>query len=118
MRFMAAALDLHANLWLEQNNEVVLSSWRVQLLEAIEATGSISAAAERMHVQYHRAWDRLDEMERGLGVQLVDRQVGGPGGGGARLTEAGRSYVARFNRFSQSIESIIRQQFRRTFGGE
>ncbi len=112
---MSAALTPHANLWLEQDDRVVLSSWRVRLLEAIEETGSISAAAERMQVQYRCAWEKLEEMEAGLKLRLVDRQVGGAHGGGARLTASGRDYVARFNCFAQGIERIIENQFNECF---
>ena len=35
------------NLWIEHDGVVVLSAWRVDLLEAIDAAGSISAAAEQ-----------------------------------------------------------------------
>ena len=115
---MATAITPHANLWVERDGRVVLSLWRVQLLEAIEATGSINAAAERMQVQYHRAWDRLQEMEQGLGVPLVERHVGGPGGGGARLTEAGRQYVARFNVFARGVDALIAEQFQQAFPDE
>ena len=41
----SSPLTVHANLWLETNDKVVLSRWRVQLLEAIDETGSIRAAA-------------------------------------------------------------------------
>jgi molybdate transport system regulatory protein len=112
---MSSALTPHANLWLERDDRVVLSSWRVRLLEAIEETGSISAAAERMQVQYRCAWDKLEEMETGLGLRLVDRQVGGPRGGGARLTACGRDYVARFHQFAQGIETLIERQFHECF---
>ncbi len=115
---MPLPLTPHANLWIEHDGEVVLSSWRVRLLEAIEATGSISAAAERMQVQYRRAWERLEEMERGLGVPLIERHAGGLGGGGARLTDAGRKYVARFNVFAQGVETLIAHQFDRAFPSE
>ena len=57
---LSEALTPHLNLWLERDGQVVLSVWRVQLLAAIDQTGSISAAAERMQVQYRLAWDRLD----------------------------------------------------------
>ena len=115
---MATAMTPHANLWIERDGQVVLSLWRVQLLEAIETTGSISAAAERMQVQYHRAWDRLQEMEKGLGVPLVERHAGGPGGGGARLTDAGRQHVARFNVFARGVEALISEQFKQAFPDE
>ena len=37
----SSPLTVHTNLWLETNDKVVLSRWRVQLLEAIGETGSI-----------------------------------------------------------------------------
>ena len=72
------ALTPHLNLWLERDGQVVLSVWRVQLLAAIDQTGSISAAAERMQVQYRLAWDRLDQMER---------EAGPPAGGPSQRAE-------------------------------
>jgi len=72
---MLARLSPHANLWLERDEQVVLSRWRVRLLEAIEETGSISGAAKRVGVQYRLAWDRLEEMENGLGVALASKPL-------------------------------------------
>jgi molybdate transport system regulatory protein len=111
-----APLTAHANLWLEANGQVALSRWRVQLLEAIAATGSIRAAAAQMKITYNLAWHRLDEMEQALGVQLVHRQRGGPGGGAAQLTEQGRAYVARFNRFAAEVDAVMARAFEAHFG--
>ena len=113
---MSEPLTPHTNLWIERDGQVVLSKWRVQLLEAIEQTGSISAAAERMQIQYRLAWERLEEMEHGLGLRLVERHVGGAGGGGARLTEAGRDLAQRFNRLADQVDSCLSEQFREVFG--
>jgi molybdate transport system regulatory protein len=112
---MPPTLIPRANLWIESNGRVVLSSWRVRLLEAIAATGSITRAAEQMGVQYRRAWEKLDEMEQGLGFALVDRYVGGPAGGGARLTQAGQEYVARFKQYATAIENLVAGQFTQAF---
>ncbi len=111
----ADRLTPHANLWIERHERVVLSRWRVQLLEAIEATGSISAAADRLGVQYRLAWERLEEMEEGLGLHLVERHVGGAHGGGASLTAAGRDFVARFNAFAASLDQMLQDQFLKHF---
>ena len=113
---LSEALTPHLNLWLERDGQVVLSVWRVQLLAAIEQTGSISAAAERMQVQYRLAWDRLDEMERGLGLRLVDRHAGGAGGGGASLTAAGRDLVDRFNVLAAAVDGCLAEHFQQSFG--
>ena len=112
-----ADLAPHVNLWIERGGRVALSRWRVQLLEAVEATGSISAAAERMGVQYRLAWDRLEEMEEGLGVRLVERHVGGAGGGGAIVTSVGRNLIARFNAFATAVEAAVGDEFQHYFQG-
>jgi len=114
----SSPLTIHSNVWLESNDQVVLSRWRVQLLEAIDETGSISAAAKQMKITYDLAWHRLDEMETALGIHLVERQRGGPKGGGAQLTEAGHDYVARFERFAAETDAIIARVFHETFGEE
>ena len=105
-----------SNLWVERDGQVVLSKWRVNLLRAIDQAGSISAAAQVMKVSYHRAWEKLHEMETRLGVALVETQTGGTHGGGARLTAEARDYVARFEKFSQGIDDIVARHFAESFG--
>jgi molybdate transport system regulatory protein len=68
---------------------------KVELLERIAASGSISAARE-MAMSYKRAWDLVEEMNRIFGKPMLETQKGGPGGGGARLTPAGETVVARY----------------------
>jgi molybdate transport system regulatory protein len=106
------------NLWIESDGMVVLSPWRVRLLETIAATGSITAAAEQLHVPYRRAWEKLQEIERGLGVKVVDTAVGGAGGGGAHLTEAGRQAVARFHAFAAGFEAEVARRYARAFSND
>lgn len=104
-----------ANFWIEEEGKVVLSSWRVRLLEAIARTGSISAAADEMNISYRRAWDKIHECEERLGVKLVDTQTGGLGGGGSELTEAANDYIARFHQFTSGLNELISQRFRESF---
>jgi molybdate transport system regulatory protein len=105
------------NLWIESGEQVVLSRWRAALLAAVEETGSINAAAERMGVQYRLAWERLEKMENGLGVRLLHRHVGGAGGGGARLTPEGRDLVERFERYAERVDAAMTNIFDEVFGG-
>jgi molybdate transport system regulatory protein len=103
------------NLWLESDGEVVLSAWRVQLLETIQAAGSIRAAAEELRIPYRRAWEKVHEMEDRSGLRLLETEVGGEGGGGARLTRDGRDVIARFHRFVAGLEQEILRRYRRAF---
>ncbi len=110
-------MQIKSNFWVEKDGEVVLSRWRVSLLLAIDETGSISAAAERMGIPYRRAWDKVHECEERLGAKLIDTQTGGHGGGGAQLTREGTEYVRRFQQFSNGLDELIRTRFREAFEG-
>jgi len=73
-----------------------LGPGKVQLLEAIEKTGSISAAGRSMQMSYRRAWLLVDDLNRIFRSPLVEAQPGGAKGGGARLTALGRDIVANY----------------------
>ena len=107
-----------ANFWAEIDGDVVLSEWRVQLLQAIDAAGSISGAAQQLDIPYKLAWERIHEMEGRLGQPLVDAQVGGAGGGGATLTPLAREYVRRWHEFQQGLEALVAQRFAAAFGDD
>ncbi len=103
-------------LWIEQDGKLALSDYRVRLLRLIDETGSLSHAAEAMHLSYRRAWGKLKEIEQNLGVKLVDTTVGGAGGGSSRLTPEGRLLIERYERLQAGAEHELAQQFSRTFG--
>ena len=69
---------------------------KVALLEEIARTGSISAAGRALKMSYRRAWELVEDLNRHLGEPVVSTAAGGAGGGGARLTEAGSTLVARY----------------------
>ena len=102
-------MALKYNFWLEVEDEVALSLWRVQLLTAVDQTGSINQAAAQMQVPYRIAWQKIHEMEERLGQKLVETQTGGQSGGGTQLTTLAQNYIAQFNQISQEIESLLEQ---------
>jgi len=104
------------NVWLEKDEAVVLSQWRVLLLETIAATGSISAAAEKLGVPYRRAWEKVQEIEKGLGFKVVETAIGGSGGGGAHLTPAARKAITQFHAFSDGLDAEIERRYKKVFG--
>jgi|SRR5580700_8660449 molybdate transport system regulatory protein len=62
---------------------------KVKLLESIRDTGSISAAAREMGMDYKRAWMLLDSINQAFTEPVTDAASGGPKGGGAVLTPFG-----------------------------
>lgn len=62
---------------------------RLEVLRSMQHAGSISAAARANGVSYKAAWQALETLSNLAGVPLVEKVVGGSGGGGARLTAEG-----------------------------
>jgi len=69
---------------------------KVALLEEIGRSGSISAAGRAMKMSYRRAWQLVEDLNRSMAGPVVETATGGAGGGGARLTEAGRTLVQEY----------------------
>ncbi|MFC0408531.1 winged helix-turn-helix domain-containing protein [Roseomonas elaeocarpi] len=69
---------------------------KVVLLEEIGRNGSISAAGRALRMSYRRAWELVEDLNRGFGTPVVETAAGGAGGGGARLTPAGAAVVQHY----------------------
>jgi len=73
-----------------------LGPGKIRLMELISRHGSISAACREMGMSYRRAWLLVDEINRIFREPLVETQMGGSGGGGARLSKLGHDVVERY----------------------
>ena len=69
---------------------------KARLLELIEELGSIRSAAAAMSMSYRHAWLLLQAVEDTFGAPVITTATGGARGGGAKLTELGKTVVARF----------------------
>ncbi len=80
----------------------MLGPGKAELLERIGQTGSIAAAGRAMGMSYKRAWELVGTLNAMFRDPLVESTRGGPGGGGAALTEAGREVLALYRAFEAS----------------
>ena len=110
-----AQLQVRAKVWIEAAGQVVLSSWRVELLEAIARTGSLAEAAQELRVPYRTAWYKLRDAETALGIQLVVGQSGGRQGGGSRLTAEAEDLIRRFRSITADVEGTVDRRFQEAF---
>ena len=74
---------------------------KVRLLELIEEHGSIRGAAAAMNMSYRHAWLLLQAVEDTFGAPVITTATGGAKGGGAKLTDLGKTVIARY----RSIEA-------------
>jgi molybdate transport system regulatory protein len=69
---------------------------KIRLLEHVDETGSISAAARAMDMSYRRAWLLIDELNSIFKQRVTVAEHGGRAGGGAKLTAFGRDLVRHY----------------------
>jgi len=87
--------------------DIVLGPGKVDLLEGIRDTGSISAAGRRMKMSYKRAWDLVDALNHYFTEPVIHTSKGGSGGGGASLTEWGEQVLAAYRAIeARSAEAV------------
>ena len=82
---------------------------RIDILRQIGEGGSISQAARAVGVSYKAAWQALDTLTNLAGVALVERAVGGAGGGGAVLTQAGHALLAAADAMAQARDAVLQR---------
>jgi molybdate transport system regulatory protein len=84
---------------------------KIDLLEHIEAHGSLSQAARELGMSYRRAWLLLDDLNRSLSEPVVSTAVGGVRGGGAQVTSAGRALVDAYRAFEKKAQALASRAF-------
>ena len=80
---------------------------RLDILQRIGEVGSISEAARGANVSYKAAWQALETLSNLAGAPLVEKAVGGSGGGGARLTQAGTQLLEAAQLLKQARSSVL-----------
>lgn len=86
-------------------DEEMIGPGKAELLERIDHCGSIAAAGRAMGMSYKRAWQLIGTLNAMFKAPLVDSTRGGPGGGGAVLTDLGREVLDLYRAFERDAQS-------------
>jgi len=86
-------------------DEIAMGPGKADLLDAIAAHGSISAAARAMDMSYRRAWLLVDAMNRCWSTPLVETSPGRAQGSGARLSDSGSRVLDRYRKLQHALAS-------------
>jgi molybdate transport system regulatory protein len=83
------------------------SDKRLDVLRRVGHTGSISQAARDVGISYKAAWQAIETLTNLSGWPLVDRSVGGSGGGGARLTADGQRLLVLADELARARAQVL-----------
>jgi molybdate transport system regulatory protein len=102
--------DVDFRIWFFTEGEKLLGKGRVELLSRIDETGSIYKAAKEMKMSYRQAWQMVQEMNERASNPLVEKKLGGKGGGGAFITDAGKKAISAFQEFHNKVKTFINKE--------
>jgi molybdate transport system regulatory protein len=88
-------------LWLNsKDDEGVFGDGKWRLLQAIEQTGSLSAASELLKISYRKAWGDLKKAQDALNM-----------GGRTVLTVEGKKWIKAYSKFHADIEKTVEKAY-------
>ncbi len=79
---------------------------KIDLLEAIRDSGSLSQAARNLGMSYRRAWLLVDSLKQSFREPVTVASTGGKGGGGVQLTEFGETLIAGYRNLERDVAKL------------
>jgi molybdate transport repressor ModE-like protein len=107
--------EARVKVWLEVDGQYVFGFGMSEILKAVEAVGSIKAAASRLGKSYRYVWGRIKKAETTLGGSLVSTRVGGKGVCRSGLTDVARSLVRDYDALRERMFEVAREEFGHCF---
>lgn len=104
-------LRIRSKIWLEVDGQAFLGDGRYRLLAAVQRNGSINAAARELAMSYRKIWAQLQAMEESAPFPILERRIGGKGGGASQLTEEIQELMEQF----QSLRNQVNNEADRCF---
>ncbi|HUW82404.1 MAG TPA: LysR family transcriptional regulator [Phycisphaerae bacterium] len=94
-------------LWVDFNGRSALGPGKARLLEAIDASKSLSEAARQLRMSYRLAWKHLRVIEERTGITVVRSRRGGHAGGQTELTREGKALLRAYGDFRRDVEKYV-----------
>lgn len=107
---VADAAVLKPQLRISFKKSIAMGPGKADLLDAIAASGSISAAARELGMSYRRAWLLVETMNQSFREPLVVTATGGQHGGGAVVTELGCEVVSRYRAMERKAAGAVERE--------
>jgi len=95
--------------------EIFFGPGVVTLLNLIKKSESLNSAAKEMNLSYTKANKMIKAAEKALEFKLLERKIGGIGGGGSNLTPECIKFLEQYILFEQEINELSNDLFHKYF---
>lgn len=83
-----------------------------ELLQNIDAKGSLKAASDASKMSYRKAWGKIKLAEDILQYPLIDKHRGGKDGGNSTLTPAAHRLLEAYKALQEQFDDNVEQAFK------
>ncbi len=103
-------MEAKIKVWIEDERQNLLfGGGKTQVLEFIGQTGSIKEAAERVGMNYKKAWNHVKILQENIQDELVVVNKGS--GGGTKLTPKAQELIEAYKTLRDDVNSYAIKRF-------
>ncbi|MHA8091128.1 winged helix-turn-helix domain-containing protein [Aquirufa regiilacus] len=103
-------IQIKATLRVFNGEDKLFGPGKLELLQFVQETGSISQAAKKMGLSYKKAWDMVNSLNQLCKSPIVQAQTGGVKGGKTVLTPEGLELMDAFRVLEKNFQQFLEEQ--------
>ncbi|HLY68966.1 MAG TPA: hypothetical protein VKR53_04510 [Puia sp.] len=103
-------LRVNGSLWIECGSRKFFGPGPMELLERIEASGSINKAAKQMGMSYKKSWEIINRLNKNAARSLVETKAGGKKGGGSSISPEAKQLIAQYKKMRKKFELFLEKE--------
>jgi molybdate transport repressor ModE-like protein len=105
---------IKTKIWIEDSiGNLLFGKGKTEILELIEKEGSIAKAAEKMGLNYKKAWNHIKILQKNLEDELVIVEKGVKGG--TYLTPKAKEYIKVYKQLENEIQDFANKRFKELY---
>jgi len=109
-------LYIKTKTWIEnEGGDLLFGKGKTEVLEMIGQEGSISGAANKLGMNYKKAWNHVKILQRNMHEVLVESQKGGGEQGGSTLTPIANEMIENYKQLEKDIDAYANERFKELF---
>lgn len=109
-------MKVKVKIWIEDDEKnLIFGGGKTEVLELIDETGSISKAAQRVGMNYKKAWSHIKILENNIEDDLVNTNKGQGESSGSSLTPKAREVIQTYKTLQHDIKEYADTRFKELF---
>ncbi|XPV67875.1 MAG: winged helix-turn-helix domain-containing protein [Halarcobacter sp.] len=107
-------MEAKVKIWIEDDlRNLIFGGGKTEVLEYIDQTGSIKDAAEKVGMNYKKAWNHIKILQENVADDLVLVNKGS--NGGTQLTPKARELIQAYKILQHDINQFAKKRFDELF---